>query len=185
MKNEDSNSFLGRTIFMAKGLLGRLSPLCHVAEWVKAQQSILRNTGQMASEFSRGPKIHTKRSLCGEFKYTFKVRITELYLKAIETNRDPEKLKFWAWMWPIFEINSICYPINFFKTQYPFGFLFSLSHMQSKTAYFLRHAAIVKWDKYYIPTLSAKSKHFCLCLASSIPEKYASFFPFQLYYCCS
>lgn len=30
----------------------------------------------------------------------------------------------------------------------------------------------MKWDKYYIPTLSAKSKHFCLCLASSIPEKY-------------
>lgn len=36
----------------------------------------------------------------------------------------------------------------------------------------------MKWDKYYIPTLSAKSKHFCLCLVSSIPERYVSFFPF-------
>ena len=71
-----------------------------------------------------------------------------------------------------------CYPIYFFKTQYPFGFLFSLNQMQSWNAYFLpRRAAIVKWDKYYIPTLSAKSKHFCLCLASSIPEKYVGFFP--------
>ena len=47
----------------------------------------------MASEFSRGPKIHPKRSLCGEIKYTFKVRITELYFEASETNRDPSKFE--------------------------------------------------------------------------------------------
>ena len=52
----------------------------------------MRDTGHMASDFSRSPKIHPKRSLCGEIKYTFKVRITELYFEAIETNRDPEKL---------------------------------------------------------------------------------------------
>ena len=52
----------------------------------------MRNTGQMASEFSRGPKIHPKRTLCGEFKYTFKASITELYFQAIETDGDPEKL---------------------------------------------------------------------------------------------
>ena len=45
----------------------------------------------MANEFSPGPKIHLKRSLCGEIKYTFKVRIIELYFEAIESNRDPEK----------------------------------------------------------------------------------------------
>ena len=44
----------------------------------------------MASEFSRGAKIHPKRSLCWEIKYTFKIRITELYFEAIETNRDPK-----------------------------------------------------------------------------------------------
>ena len=46
----------------------------------------------MASEFSRGPKIHSKKSLCGEIKYTFKVRIAELYFEAIESNRDTKKL---------------------------------------------------------------------------------------------
>ena len=52
----------------------------------------LHNTGYMTRELSCGPKIQTKRSLCGEIKYTVKVIITELYFEAMETNRDPEKL---------------------------------------------------------------------------------------------
>ena len=46
----------------------------------------------MTRELSAGPKVHTKRSLVGEIKYTFKVIITELYFDAMETNREPEKL---------------------------------------------------------------------------------------------
>ena len=46
----------------------------------------------MTKELSCGPKIQTKRSLCGGIKYTVKVKITELYFEAMETNRDPEKL---------------------------------------------------------------------------------------------
>ena len=46
----------------------------------------------MASEFSRGPKVHPKRNLCGEIKYTFKVRITELFFEAMETSGEPGKL---------------------------------------------------------------------------------------------
>ena len=68
-------------------------------------------------------KIRPKRSLCGEIKRTFKARITELYFEAIETNRDLEKiLKFWALTWPIFVINSICYPTYFFQNTIPFCF---------------------------------------------------------------
>ena len=49
----------------------------------------MRNTGHMASDFSRSPKINPKRSLCGEIKYTFKVKITELYFEAIENQWRP------------------------------------------------------------------------------------------------
>ena len=77
----------------------------------------------MDSEFSRARKIHPKRSLCGEMKYTFKVRITELYFEAIEISCDPEKLSNDS------ELECGSFLLYFFQNT--FGFLFSLSHMQS------------------------------------------------------
>ena len=37
-------------------------------------------------------------------------------------SRPRKTLKFWAWVWSSFLINSICCPIYFVKTQYPFVF---------------------------------------------------------------
>ena len=77
----------------------------------------------MASEFSRGPKIHSKKSLCGEIKYTFKVRIAELYFEAIESHRDTEKtLKFLSFNVAFVRDKLYLLPNLFFQNTIPFWF---------------------------------------------------------------
>ena len=77
----------------------------------------------MASDFNRGPKIHSKTSLCGEIKYTFKVRIAELYFEAIETNRYAEKtLKFLSLNVAYVRDKLYLLPKLFFQNTIPFWF---------------------------------------------------------------
>ena len=76
----------------------------------------------MACEFSGGPKIYPKRSFCGEIKHTFKVRPTELYFEAIESNGDPENSQMLSLNVAYFRDKLYLLPNLFFQSAISFWF---------------------------------------------------------------